>query len=183
MTYPIVAPPTGDPWTTVGGQLVAACNGTGGGARAPSANLTFADVSFVNGTGWDLPNGAFTKLPLDTEAADAGNNFNPASGQYIYTVPATGIYMIQALVRVLDGNWTVAGGANLAMGVHTSEIDGAWVQWNKVMPLNSGGGRASFDYTRPAMFTANDQLRLYAYQDSGATRKLYSGAMQIWRIG
>ena len=86
-------------------------------------------------------------------------------------------------MRCFDGDWTTAGGANLGVGIAPTGItDFPGFQWNKVMPLNSGGGRFSVDYTRIGAFTAGQTLRLYVYQDSGASQDIYSAAMQIWRI-
>ena len=51
------------------------------------------------------------------------------------------------------------------------------------MPLNTGGGRLSVDYTRVASFAVNSQLRLYCFQDSGGNMALTAIGLSVWRIG
>lgn len=171
----IVKPGAGaTPWQTTGDALVDAVN---------AMQDYFCDVSMSAGVGTTiqtLTNATFTLLNLDTVTTDTGSNFNTVS--HLYTVPAAGRYFCQANVRTRDSTWTTTGGANLGTGIHTSNVDFAGFQWNKIMPLNVGSGRCTVDYTRIAVFNQGDQLRLYAFQDSGASQDLYSAAMQIWRI-
>ena len=175
--------------------LIAALGGVGGTAPAtaghhhdttyaPSAKAYFTDVYMVGGTGPPISpaqtlGAGFIMLNLNTKTTDLTNSFNTSS--HIYTVPATGTYFCQALIRLFDGGWT--NDCNCGVGIHSSSVDGTWFAWNKVLPNNVGGSRVSIPYTRLANFTSGDQLRLYAFQDSGANRDLYSASMQIWRIG
>jgi hypothetical protein len=197
-TLPIVTLPdpfrgyAGPTWDTrTLASLIAALGGVGAApppalavadARyAPSAKAHF--MSVTNGTGagtiQTLSNAVFTTMDIaGTVAVDTDGALNTTTD--IYTVPATGTYYCQALVRVAD---SFAVNSNLGIGIHTSNIDGAWLQWNKIMPLNTGGGRLSCDYTRIAPFNGGDQLRLYCFQDSGGNMNITALSVQIWRIG
>jgi hypothetical protein len=172
-------------------SLIAALGGVGVSAPpalavadnryAPNAKAHF--MSVTNGTGagtiQTLSNAVFTTMDIaGTVTVDTDGALNTTTD--IYTVPTTGTYLCQALVRVADG-FTV--NSNLGIGIHTSNVDGAWVQWNKIMPLNTGGGRLSCDYTRIAPFNSGDQLRLYCFQDSGGNMNITAMSVQIWRIG
>ena len=121
-----------------------------------------------------------TTINLDSVVEDTGGNFNTTS--HIYHVPATGRYFAQALLRPDDSEFTTAGGPNIGVGIHTSNIDGTWFRWYKVMPQNSGGVRISLDYRRIAQWNASDQLRLYAFHETGVDETLFRASMQIWRI-
>lgn len=48
-------------------------------------------------TNLTIPTNAFTTLALGTESLDTNNNYNPAT--YIYTVPITGQYQVNAMAR------------------------------------------------------------------------------------
>lgn len=180
------APVTWDTRTLA--SLIAALGGVGAAVSrfALSAVGTFADVSMSAGGGTTiqtLSNGTFTRLNLDTKASDVSGLFNTST--HLYTVPTTGLYFSQALVRTRDNAWTNASGDNLGIGVRaTYETNaGPSFQWNKVLTTAAGGGRYSADFTRVAAYNANDTLELYAYQDSGASKDLYSAALQIYRVG
>ena len=176
----IVKPVAGEsPWTTAGDALI------------DQANLianSYIEVSSDAGgaTKQTVGNASMDTVILDTEASDVNGLFNNST--YIYTVPSTGVYFCQALIRLVDGQVAKAtwpDGAGFGMGVHTSNIDGTWFQWNKLMWMSgTGGGRVSFDYTRIATFTAADQLRLYCFHDNGVGTNitLTRMALTIFRI-
>lgn len=133
-------------------DLVAASPGEG-------LDLTnFLDAAIVNDSGTigmvTLPNAVFTTIVLTTRRTDTPANYNTSDG--IYTVPVTGMYSIQARLRVKDNT---GAGLNLGMGVHFSTTDGDWFHWN-IIPT---GLRKSFLYVRKGRFNAGDPLRLYAY--------------------
>lgn len=178
------AQPTWDTRTLA--LLIAALGGVGALAPRGVAILpTFVDVSMSAGGGTTvqtIPNGTFTRLNLDTKASDVSGIYNTTT--HLYTVPATGLYFSQALVRTRDNAWTNASGDNLGVGVKPSTAATAdpSFQWNKVLTTAAGGGRYSADYTRVASYNSGDQLELYVYQDSGASKDLYSAALQIYRV-
>lgn len=173
----IPTPGAGDtPWTNTGALIIAACN------FIPS---TYVEVLADGGGGLTkqvISNATFTTLTLDVEVSDANNLF----ASNLYTVPSDGVYFIQALVRIVDGQFAKAtwpDGSGIGLGVHTSNIDGSWFQWNKVNMNGVGGSRFSMDYTRIGSFVAGNQLRLYTFSDSGAAQfNTTTHAMQIFRI-
>lgn len=176
---PIISKPdAGDtPWTTAGDGLI---------DQANYIPASYVEVSTDGGgsTSQTVSNASWTTIILDTEASDANSLFNNST--YIYTVPSTGIYFCQALVRPVDSQFAKAtwpDGSGMGIGVHTSNIDGPWFQWNKIMWMSgAGGGRLAMDYTRIATFTVSDQLRLYCFQDSGGNVTLTRMALTIFRI-
>ena len=185
------AQPTWDTKTLA--ALIAVLGGVGnppsvGGGGGGYAVSTFADVYMSAGGGSSIQslfNGTFITLNLDTETSDVNNLFNPSS--HLYTCPATGLYACSALVRCRDNQWNNVNGDNLGIGIRANweaNADPATsFKWDKVQTLAAGGGRFTTDHYRVGRFSAGDQLQLYAYQDSGATRDLYSASMQIYRVG
>ena len=159
------------------------------GLYAPSAGASFADVymkhdTIVGGTVQTIPYANFITLNLDKETTDAANRFD--TGAHVYSCPAAGYYSIQALVRLQDAAIVNAQGANVGIGVHTSNIDGAWFHWNKVPATNIGAARAMLAYQRTAYFAQDAPLRLYAFYDSATgsgSLAIMTAQMQVWRIG
>lgn len=146
---------------------------------APSAKAYFLDVANGDGIGTvtAVPNIAWTKLnAAGTVNSNPGGGWD--SGTDIYACPVAGIYFCQALVRLADG---IGASFNLGLGIGDTEADGAHLQWNKY--FTGAGGRCAFDYTRIAACTAGQGLRLYAFQDSGATQNVTRVGLQIFRIG
>lgn len=156
------------------------------GIHGGYAASTFADVFMSAGGGTSiqsLSNGTFTTLNLDTETSDVNNLFN--TGSHLYTVPVSGLYSCEALVRCRDNQWNNVNGDNLGIGIRANweSNAGPSFRWDKVQTLAAGGGRYNVPFSRVAQFYAGDTLQLYAYQDSGAVRDLYSAAMTIFRVG
>lgn len=93
----------------------------------------------------------------------------------VYTVPASGLYVCVSKLRPND-----ASPANsIGQGVHTSNIDGAWIAWQDT-PQASGQKRLTIVNTRVAEFTAGDQLRLYTFADVAYT--INKASMSIYRL-
>lgn len=164
------------PWTTTGADMITAIN------LIPA---TYVEVLADGGGGATkqvISNAVFTTLTLDTEISDANGLF----ASNLYTVPSDGVYFIQAMVRIIDSQFAKAtwpDGTGIGLGVHTSNIDGPWFQWNKVNMNGVGGNRYSMDYTRIGSFVAGNQLRLYLFSDSGASQfNTTTHAMQIFRL-
>lgn len=180
----ITIPPVGTPWSSVGSEIVAVCN---------AVSTSYIDVNMTG-----VPGGATVqtianagsepwaanKLRLNNETSDVNALWDTTN--FLYTVPTTGTYMMRALVRLTDGQFshvTWPYGSGMGIGVHTSEIDIPSFQWNKIMPMEGQGGtRLSLDYTRVAGWNAGDLLRLYVYQDSGGAVALTRATLQIYRI-
>lgn len=183
------AQPTWDTKTLA--ALIAVLGGVGnppsvGGGGGGFAAATFIDVYMSAGGGVSIQSlftGTFTTLNLDTETSDVNNRFD--TGTHFYTVPTTGLYACSALVRTRDNQWNNVSGDNLGIGIRAQwePNAGPSFKWDKVQTTAAGGGRFTTDHYRVAQFSAGDTLQLYAYQDSGSTRDLYSAAMQIYRVG
>ncbi len=123
-------------------------------ASAQQVDLTFPTVRINNGGGWDNNTG-------------------------LYTLQATGIYVLNAWLRPVDAFGTAC---NVGMGISLSNNTSTHVmQWHKLFP--GAGGRNTFGYHRMGFFTQGDQMRLFAFQDSGGLMSIVSAGMQIWRIG
>jgi hypothetical protein len=157
-------------------------------ARSPLSY--FCDVNMAGSpagaTKQTVLNATWATIRLDTKATDTSNSFNTSN--WLYTVPATGIYFCQGLIRPNDGQVAKAGfpdGTGVAIGIGlNSDNDGTWVQWNKWMWMSgNGGGRVSWDYTRLCAFNQGDLVRLYMFSDLGGQFDLTRASMQIWRIG
>lgn len=149
------------------------------GIYQPSALQYYLETNNGNGASvvQTVPTATFRKLDVaGTVATNNGGGFSSSTD--IYTVPAGGIYVAQALVRVTDGFGTAT---SVGIGWHTSEIDGYWFQWNKY--VTGAGNRCSLDYTRIASWSAGNQLRLYMYQDSTFNMDITAINLSVWRIG
>lgn len=157
-------------------------NDTLGTITLPTTSLSsdFADVRLGTGDGVTVSQtvaaGSFTTVTLNAENSDTNDRFNPTT--YLYTCASSGLYTINARIRVVD---TQADGRNVGIGVHTSNVDGAWFQWFKVSTAGTGG-RWTAGYTRTAIFTAGSQLRLYCYSDSG-TFPINTAGMTVVYLG
>lgn len=183
------AQPTWDTKTLA--ALITALGGVGAvpaDRYAPSAKAYFCDVFMSNGAGDPIqvvPNATWRRVDLRQKTTDTTNSFNTTT--HIYTVPVTGFYFCQALIRLKDDQVAKAAfpdGTGIGIGIGTSEVDFPGFQWNKWMWMSgAGGNRLSLDYTRLCAATLNDPMRLYVYSDLGGQFDIYSAAMQIWRIG
>lgn len=171
----IPKPAAGDtPWTNTGGQMIDVIN--------TMQDYYFEGFYDDTAVGQTLTFTTWTKLTVNTEVADTGNNFDNAT--YIYTVPATGRYICFANIRVKDNDVAVAAGVNVAVGIHTSEIDGTWVKWD-IIPDTATAlhpGRFVVDYVRFGTFTQGDLLRLYAWHEEPTNMIIWRTRLTIWRV-
>jgi hypothetical protein len=158
--------------------LAPAMDARNDGRYAVSPLRYFLDVENGDGTNVlnAVNNGTWTRInAAGTVWANNGGGWDSSTD--IYTIPAGGTYFCQALVRLADG---IGTSFNFGLGIGLTEGDGSWFQWNKY--FTGAGGRCAFDYTRIAGFSAGQQVRLYCFQDSGATQNVTRAAMQIWRM-
>ena len=160
-------------------NAINAHNGSNGhaGIYSPSANQYY--VESVNGNGGSVVQTIFTgstyTLDLGSPATANGGGFSSA-GDY-YQVPAGGIYVAFAMVRVTDG---YGSSCNIALQFHDSSTHGYYTGWNKLVA--GGGTRYTAQYMRVASWNSGTILRLYAYMD-GPTMDLTMIFLSIWRIG
>lgn len=131
------------------------------GYNATEAPTTLAASSFVT----------VTYGPATPSTNVGGGTFDTGTG--IYTVPATGRYLILARVRAED-NMTAR---SVGVGVHGSNDDGPYFVWR-----TTGAPRDVLTYQRVDSFTAGTQLRTFIYSEGG-TYPLIAAALTIDRIG
>jgi hypothetical protein len=115
--------------------------------------------------------GSFITVPLGTEVNDAGGNYNNST--YIYTVPVTGWYMAVGKFRLPDSGAAYSVG----LGIHTSNADGTWVQWG--LGVSNRNGLLN---TIVAYYTAGDQVRMFAFIDTGGSTTVTNAELTIYML-
>lgn len=146
---------------------------------AISPNHTMISVDKGDGTTvyQTLNNASVSTIDLINPTVRINNGSGWDSGAGHYFLPATGIYVLNAWLRPVDGFGT---SCNLGLGISLSNSTNTHViQWHKY--VTGGGVRATFGYHRMGFFTQNDAMRLFAFQDSGGNMGIVSAGMQIWR--
>jgi hypothetical protein len=139
----------------------------------PQSGSTFIDVALATP---QAISAAFTTVNFQTVTSNPTGAFNPTTS--FYTVPSNGVYQITGTLRSADGT---LGDKQWGLGVHTSNIDGSWFLWHAVQNTTSGSNRTTYPYIRVASFNTGDQLRMFAYSDSGPVTFIAAG-LQIIKI-
>ena len=148
--------------------------------QVPSANATLiTTASTFAGTGpafsaypsagVSCSNGAWTKLPYDTEQFDTNSNYDAANSRFTPTV--AGYYQINASMTYVGA---AAPGSNSPIGIWKN---GSWYA------TGSGGSTGGCYLSVTALIPMNgttDYLEVYAYQNSGST--LTSGASGVYQF-
>lgn len=140
--------------------------GPAGAAGVTGFPTTLASVS---GDGAIQGFTGFYTVIMGTKGSDVGNNYNTTTG--VYTVPSTGIYLCIGRYRIQDQSTVHFG-----FGIHSVNQDGPWFQWQ-----TGSGARYGANYQRLTKFNAGEQLRMFAYVESGNTY-FKPAAMDIMRI-
>ena len=177
---PSTFPPDTEATQDIIGAMVA---GAGGTYNDAAGTITlpggFDPVQFSIGySGTAVPTLAASSFvtvtygPATPSTNVGGGTFDTGTG--IYTVPATGRYLILARVRA-EGFMPLR---STGVGVHGSNGDGPFFVWRDT----GGSARDVFSYQRIDTFTAGTQLRLFIYSD-GYTYPLIAAALTIDRIG
>jgi len=141
---------------------------------------SFADVYLGSGdgsTGRQTIGASFTTVNLDQKNFDPSNLFDVSSHEY--NVPADGVYMISARIRIVDGQNT--GQKNLGIGVHTSNTDHVSFTWIIQTVTGSESNRKTYSYQRMGKFNANEKLRLYTYCEGG-DQSINNASLSIVRV-
>jgi hypothetical protein len=176
---PSTFPPDTEATQDIIGAMVA---GAGGTYNDAAGTITlpggFDPVQFSIGySGAAVPTLAASSFvtvtygPATPSTNVGGGTFDTGTG--IYTVPATGRYLILARVRAED-NMTAR---SVGVGVHGSNADGPYFVWR-----TTGAPRDVLTYQRVDSFTAGTQLRTFIYSEGG-TYPLIAAALTIDRIG
>lgn len=176
---PSTFPPDTEATQDIIGAMVA---GAGGTYNDAAGTITlpggFDPVQFSIGySGTAVPTLAASSFvtvtygPATPSTNVGGGTFDTGTG--IYTVPATGRYLILARVRAEDN----MPPRSVGVGVHGSNADGPYFVWR-----TTGAPRDVLTYQRVDSFTAGTQLRTFIYSEGG-TYPLIAAALTIDRIG
>jgi len=177
---PSTFPPDTEATQDIIGAMVA---GAGGTYNDAAGTITlpggFDPVQFSIGYHYEAPTtlaaSSFVTVtygPATPSANVGGGTFDTGTG--IYTVPATGRYLILARVRAEDNMTARSAG----IGVHGSNADGPYFVWR----ASGVAPRDVLTYQRVDSFTAGTQLRTFIYSE-GNTYPLIAAALTIDRIG
>lgn len=118
----------------------------------------------------------FKNVPLNTISIDtfARGGFDAATG--IYTIPITGVWDVNAFIRITDGQTSTPAGYGVGVDA-VGTNDGPTFAW--MTPQSVPGERATLIYTRNAYFTAGQQVRLFTYVDSGTLVNFASASLTV----
>lgn len=117
----------------------------------------------------------WTRLTLAFEDGNSGN-FSDANDWY--TVPSTGLYLVEGRARVADGS---TAGVNVGLNVSVADDDNANDVWNSV-PTTGAARRMVLENVRVARYTAGQQIRLAVYLDGG-TVTMSRRRLSVIRLG
>lgn len=113
----------------------------------------FADLKDVSGSTGGT---SFSTVPFQQISTNFGG-FELDNG--VVTIPETGIYLINASVRIADFSKPTEFG----IGVHTNNTDGYWFTWHTSVEAR----RHQYTYSRIVNLNKGDKIRLYVYDQAG----------------
>ena len=123
----------------------------------------------------NLTNATYTKVTLNTENYDPGNNFDSVTN-YRFTAPVTGYYFVHGKISYNDFP-TPAG----VFGLCAFYVDGVAVSSNVGFANDSHSGEFTVSHTDVIYMVASSYLELYAYQSSGvSTVDIYNGTNETF---
>lgn len=130
-----------------------------------SANKTTAKARAYLGTDQTVATDTWTKINLDTETYDIGNNFNTTLKRFI--APVSGYYLILGTLLwkdpVVDKNYYASIYIN---GSSVAEfLEGSYSSWLKGITLDI------------RHLNKNDYVELYGFHTSGVDKTAYSGTV------
>jgi hypothetical protein len=142
-------------------------------ARPRLVAMRFGNTAFQN-------NGAgFITLQINATVIDTANAFNTAT--WIYTVPETGVYEVNAKVRLADAT---PAGISYGLGIDTSNVDSAGFFWGVTNANNLGtGNRQGLFNSRIMALNAGDPLRAFTYVDNPSAVGVIAAELSCYRLG
>jgi len=118
---------------------------------------------------------AFTTLQINATQVDNFSAFNTTT--FIYTVPETGIYEVNAKMRLVDN---VGANISYGLGIDTANVDSAGFVWANSF-AGAATNRQGLFNSRLMSLTAGDQLRAFAFVDSTA-KGVQAAELNVMRV-
>lgn len=141
-------------------------------ADALSHHYVRATIGTGNGGTTTFTGGqSFSVVPLDTVDYDTAGGFDTAT--HFYTIPITGVWLVNAFVRVTDGTPS----RSIGFGVDKVTADSPTFAWD--ITNDGQGARHTEIYANAAFFNQGDRVRLFIYCDSGASTPFANAAMTL----
>jgi len=121
------------------------------------------DASYVGAL--TLTTGAFTTLVLNTVSVDTASGYSTSTG--LYTIPATGIYMIVTKLRPADGSTEFV---SYGQGAGTTLADSTNFQWFMTVSTTTPStfARNESINTRIMRLTEGQTISMFYYDDTVA---------------
>lgn len=136
----------------------------------------YLDVN--NPGGWTLPNGTtWTTIQLFTKTFDTANGWSAST--YKYTVPATGVYMVEALLRpTRTGTGAMPANTTLAIGFGTAAGDGVDVVAATSVDLNE----FTILFSKPMRLTAGQVVYLFGKHTAASAVSFTYAQLKMVRV-
>lgn len=136
----------------------------------------YLDIS--NSRGWTLPNGTtWTTIQLFTKNADTANGWGAST--YKYTVPVSGVYLVEALLRpTRTGATPLPVDVTLALGFGTASADSVDVVAGSSPDLNE----MTVVFSKPMRLTAGQLVYLFGKHSGAAAVSFTYAQLKLVRI-
>lgn len=140
------------------------------------ATQPYLDIS--NPGGWTLPNGtAWTLVQLFTKNEDTANGWGAAT--YKYTVPVSGVYLVEALLRpTRTGATPLPVNSTLALGFGTSSADSVDVVAASSPDLNE----FTVVFNKPMKLTAGQVVYIFGKHTAATAVSFTFAQLKMVRI-
>lgn len=136
----------------------------------------YLDVS--NPGSWTLPNGtAWTTIQLFTKNFDTAGGWGAST--YKYTVPVTGVYMVEGLLRPnRTGTGAMPANTTLALGFGTASADGIDVVAATAVDLNE----FTVLFSKPMRLTAGQAVYLFGKHTAASAITFAYAQLKLVRV-
>lgn len=136
-------------------------------------------LDYSNPGGWTMPNGtAWTIVQLFTKNFDTANGWS--TGTYKYTVPVSGMYLVQALLRpTRTGATPLPANSTLALGFGVTAGDSIDVVAASSPDLNE----FTVLFNKPMRLTAGQQVCIFGKHSAATAVSFTYAQLKLVRIG